>query len=299
MPRPLPDEGAASLGVPGLGTPGWTCVRCRAVNPLSDDRCAGCGTSFAALLRAGGAARPPLGRGAQGIAAGAREATLVIGLFVVWKLASTVSLMQHDGAFARGRWIWRLERTLRLPSEIAAQRQILGHPMIVQALDVFYLAAHVGGMVALLPWLYLRHRERYRRWRNVVVAFTGLSLLVQLVSVAPPRLLPGLGFVDTAARYHQSAYQNLGPGLVDQLSSMPSIHVGWAVIVALAVIATSRSRWRWLIVAHPALTVYAVVVTANHFWLDAVAALALLGAIFAAERLLARRRTDHALPSAA
>jgi hypothetical protein len=201
---------------------------------------------------------------------------------VLWKIVSTFSLMQQSGAFSRGRWVWNLERTLHLPSEVSVQHQILSHPLVVRSLDVFYLAAHIGGMALLLLWLFVKYRSRYPKWRNLLVAFTGLSLLIQFVSVAPPRLLPQLGFVDTAVRYHESAYQALGPGLADQLSSMPSIHVGWSVIVALAVITTSGSRWRWLVVVHPVLTMYAVVATANHFWLDGIVALILVLGTFAA-----------------
>ena len=76
--------------------------------------------------------------------------------------------------------------------------------------------------------------------------------------------------VDLAARYHQSVYDGLGKGITDQLSAMPSVHVGWAVLVAAAVIAVGKSRWRWLALLHPVLTSYFIVVTANHYWLDGV-----------------------------
>jgi hypothetical protein len=66
----------------------------------------------------------------------------------------------------------------------------------------------------------------------------------------------------------------------DQFSAMPSVHVGWALIAAIAVITASRSPWRWAAAAYPALTLLVVVVTANHFWLDGVAAaLLVLGAL--------------------
>jgi hypothetical protein len=76
---------------------------------------------------------------------------------------------------------------------------------------------------------------------------------------------------------------------------MPSVHVGWALIVALAVITVSRSRWRWLALVYPALTLLVVVVTANHFWLDGVAAAALVGLAVLVERMVtrARPRREH------
>jgi ribosomal protein L40E len=265
----------------------WVCVACRATNPMEADTCVGCGVSFDDLL---GGGRPAASvRNATPWAA-LREIGLLLGLFVLWKVAGTISLTQDQGAFDRARALWQLERTLRLPSEVALQAPILGRPGLSSALDVFYLAAHVGGMVAFLVWLFARHRESYRRWRNVVVAATAVCLMLQFVSVAPPRLLPELGFVDVGAARHLSAYQSAGPGFIDQLSSMPSIHVAWAIVIAVAVIAASRSPWRWLIVVHPLVTGYVVVVTANHFWLDGVAAAAVVSVILLGVQVLHRRR---------
>jgi hypothetical protein len=273
----------------------WVCPTCRHANPVEADSCDGCGLSFAALLRGSATKPPPPSVHLEGknrstnLVAGLHELGIVAGLFLLWKFASAISVTDASGAFARSRWIWRLERTLRLPSELGVQNGLLAHHDVVQLVNVFYLAAHLGSLLIFLPWMFFRHRAQYRQWRNVIAVFTGVSLLIQLISVAPPRLLPQFGFVDTAALYHESAYQHLGRGLIGQLSSMPSIHVGWAIVIAMAVISASTSRWRWLVLAHPILTVYAVVATANHFWLDCVAAAALVAAVFAVTGWLARR----------
>ena|SRR5450432_3154379 len=276
----------------------WVCPTCRHANVVEAASCGGCGVSFASHLRGGSTTtrRPaavhlegPRPTTATNIATGVREIAIVAGLFLLWKFASAISVTDTSGAFTRGRWIWRLERTLRLPSELSVQNGLLAHHDLVQLVNVFYLAAHLGSLIIFLPWMFIRHRAQYRRWRNVIAVLTGISLLIQLISVAPPRLLPQFGFVDTAALYHESAYQHLGRGLIGQLSSMPSIHVGWAIAIAMAVMSASTSRWRWLVLAHPILTTYAVVATANHFWLDCVAAAALVAAVFAVIGWLTRR----------
>lgn len=115
--------------------------------------------------------------------------------------------------------------------------------------------------------------------RAMVVLLTAACLLVQLVPVAPPRLLPADGMADTAARYGQSVYSTASGLHPNQFSAMPSIHVGWALLAAVVVVQVSGSRWRWLACVYPALTTLAVVVTANHFWLDAIVAAALLGLV--------------------
>ena len=99
--------------------------------------------------------------------------------------------------------------------------------------------------------------------------------------------------VDTAVKYGQSVYSWHGGFNADELSAMPSVHVGWALIVALAVITVSRSRWRWLAAGYPLLTLLVVVVTANHFWLDGIVAAALVAMIIAGQRLARRLRSGN------
>jgi MFS superfamily sulfate permease-like transporter len=103
--------------------------------------------------------------------------------------------------------------------------------------------------------------------------------------VAPPRLLTSTGMVDTAVLYGQSVYAWSGGFDADEFSAMPSVHVGWALIVAIAVITVSRNRWRWLATAYPVLTLLVVAVTANHFWLDGIAAAILVALVMAAQRV--------------
>ena len=73
---------------------------------------------------------------------------------------------------------------------------------------------------------------------------------------------------------------------------MPSVHVGWALIVAIAVITVSRNRWRWLAAAYPVLTLLVVVVTANHFWLDGIAAGLLVALVLVVQRAARGLRSD-------
>ncbi len=206
----------------------------------------------------------------------ASEAAVVVGLYSVWQLAGTVSVMQVSGALDRARWIWDVERWLHLPSEVTVQHLVLPHPWLVEALNSFYAIVHGPSMLLFLVWLFVRHRDRYPRARNMVAVVTGACLAIQLVPVAPPRMLEGLGVVDTPLLYHQSVYDALGRSLAYQLSAMPSVHVAWAVMISMVVIAASSSRWRWLVLADPILTVWAVVATGNHFWLDGIVAVALI-----------------------
>jgi predicted MFS family arabinose efflux permease len=101
-------------------------------------------------------------------------------------------------------------------------------------------------------------------------------------------MLPEAGMVDTAVRYHQSVYSSVAGFNADQLSAMPSVHVGWAILVAIAIIGSSQTRWRWLAVLYPVMTTLVVVVTANHFWLDGIVAALLLAFVLAVQGLARR-----------
>ncbi|WP_052432552.1 phosphatase PAP2 family protein [Streptacidiphilus carbonis] len=220
-----------------------------------------------------------------------RETATVLGLFALWQFAGQLSVMGTEDAVGRGEWIWRTERSLGLPDEYTLQHWVLPHHWLVQGANYYYATMHFGAMVALLAWVFLRHRGSYPWVRTTLILVTAASLAVQLIPVAPPRLLPGGGMVDTAMVYGQSVYGQTVAGLqADSYSAMPSVHVAWCVMVAVAVIRISPSRWRWLVVVHPVLTVAVVLVTANHFWLDGVAAVALLLLSYLVQWLFRRRR---------
>jgi hypothetical protein len=203
------------------------------------------------------------------------EAALLVGLFGLWQYAGSFAFLPASGALPRARWLWHAERWLHLPSETALQRVFLPHPLIIQFCNLYYAVLHFPVLLGTLAWLFIWHRGHYLRVRTTVVLFTAAALIIQFVPVAPPRLLPGSGLVDTAVLYGQSVYGFAGG--FDEFSAMPSVHVGWAIIVAVAVVSAGRTRWRWLAVLYPVLTTLVVVITANHFWLDGVAAGLLVG----------------------
>jgi len=239
----------------------------------------------AACLVAAAAAAARSRRARLVYAAGfAREAGLVLGLFALWQMAGSFVLMGPDGAEDRGQWIWDAERAVHMPSETVIQRAFLPHPLLVQMFNLYYAGLHFAVVIACLIWVFARHRRQYPRVRTTLVLFTVGALLIQFVPVAPPRMLPADGMVDTALRYGQSVYGSVAGFNADQLSAMPSVHIGWALLVAIVFIEVSRSRWRWLALAYPALTMLAVVVTANHYWLDGLAAAVLLALALVIQR---------------
>ncbi len=232
-----------------------------------------------------------------GAGAFAAEAALVAVLYAAWQYAGRLSVTKTDGAVDRALWLWDLERAMWLPDEVKTQAMILGHDWLVQASNIYYGGAHVPGMGIFLVWLFARHRDVYPQWRNAIAMLTAASLAVQLIPLAPPRLVGELGIVDTGIVYGQSVYATMGSTVAGQLQAMPSLHVGWAVLIGVAAWQVSTSPWRWIGMGHAALTSWVVVVTGNHFWLDGVVVVVLLAVIMAgqsaARRLRARWRSDR------
>jgi len=232
--------------------------------------------------------RPFRQRWSTWIGAAAFETAFVCGLFALWQLANRATHTHIAGGLAHGRTVWDLERALHIPSETSLQGLILDHGWLVRASNYYYATAHLTGMLIFLVWLWLRHRDRYPVWRNTMVLFTGMALLIEMVPVAPPRLIGGTGLVDTAMVYGQSVYEFIGSGVADQYAALPSIHVGWALLIAVACWSVSTGVARWVGVAHGALTFFVVVATANHYWLDGGTAAAVLGLAWLGQRGLAK-----------
>ncbi len=224
-----------------------------------------------------------------------RESALIIGLYALWQFAGSLSGSGTYAAVGRGQSIWDVERSAHLLSEHTVQDWILPHPLIVQAANLYYDTMHFSMMIVFLLWLFIRHREAYPRWRTTLALLTASCLLIQLIPVAPPRMITNLDMIDTAMQYGQSVYGTVAGFRADQLSAMPSVHVGWAVLIAVCVYRVSTSKWRYLGIAHAVMTVLVVVATGNHYWGDGIVAAALLvgamGALWTGRRILRRRVT--------
>jgi hypothetical protein len=206
-----------------------------------------------------------------------RESAILTLVYAGWIRLGEISLASAGGARSRGLWLWDLERWLHLPNEATIQRWSLHATWLVKFANIYYIAGHVVPLGVFLVWLFVRHRDHFAYWRNIL-GFTSLTCaLIQTIPLAPPRMYPELGFVDAGAIYGPTVYSKGGTGVAGQLAAMPSMHVGWAMVIGIAVLIVSKSRWRWLGMLHAALTWFAVTVPAYHWLLDGVVATALIG----------------------
>lgn len=208
-----------------------------------------------------------------------REIVLILSLFMVYRLARLVIAGQDDVALSNAWWVWDVERALGLPDEELLQQWALQWPDLLKAANWYYVTVHFPITLGFLAWGWWKRPAAEYRWaRRLITLLTALALIVHvLMPLAPPRMLSSLGFLDTMAVFGPSAYDGSTATLANQFAAMPSLHVGWALLIAVVVVRTLQGRGRWLMVLHPAVTVVVVVATANHYWVDVIAAALLLG----------------------
>jgi lysylphosphatidylglycerol synthetase-like protein (DUF2156 family) len=204
-----------------------------------------------------------------------REIALVAVFYGAYTLMRLV--IPHDGpaAYAHAGQILRLEHTLGLDVELGLNRALLRAPGLARLANVFYATAHFAVTLTVLVWLYRRRPQQFRWLRTALMLATGIALIgFWVYPLAPPRFLGGHGFLDPVTALHSfGLYSSPQAGsLANQFAAMPSMHAGWALWCAVAVLVTSR---RPLIKAaaavYPFVTIVVIFATANHYLLDAVA----------------------------
>jgi hypothetical protein len=165
----------------------------------------------------------------------------------------------------------KVERALGINWEYVLQQTVIGSQLATRLLNWIYIFGHWPVIVVTLVWLFFGHRAVFRRTRNAMFASGAVGLVVFAVfPVAPPRLYE-LGLIDTVAD-QSHAYRIFQPvAFTNQYAAMPSLHVGWDLLIGLAIWTAARRRWvRLLGLAMPVAMAAAVVLTANHYLLDAV-----------------------------
>ena len=188
-----------------------------------------------------------------------------------------------EHAFSNAREVIGVERALGLYFEEGVQEAFLDWRWFIQFWNLFYGTFHFVVTIAALVLLFRRFPSRYPRWRNTLAATTALALIgFATYPLMPPRLLPAsYGFVDTLRVYGGLWSFESGPvaQVSNQYAAMPSLHFAWSAWSAFVLYPMLRRQVsRVLVLLYPAATTFAIVVTANHFWLDAAGGALVLGA---------------------
>ncbi|GIG20462.1 hypothetical protein Cch01nite_11860 [Cellulomonas chitinilytica] len=219
-------------------------------------------------------------------AAALRELALVVGLYVAYSATRLAVGGQWGAAREHADQLLRVERDLHLDVELWLNTIVTPVTWLAVPSSYWYATMHFVVTPAVLVLLYRKHPVLYRPARTALMAATLVALLgYYFFPTAPPRLVGG-GYVDTLSATSQygwwpsAAEAAAGGGSVtNQVAAMPSMHVGWALWVSIVLAALARRWWlKVLAFGYVATTTSVVVLTANHWVLDAVAGVVLVGA---------------------
>jgi hypothetical protein len=208
------------------------------------------------------------------------QAALVVGCALLYFAVRGVTEGSTAAAVRNGYRILELESAVGVAVEETAQNVVLGHQVLTTLANWVYIWGHWPVIAATLVWLYRTSRRDYLLLRNAMFVSGAIGLVIfALHPVAPPRHLPDM-FVDTVTELSRSYRILQPPQLVNEYAAVPSLHVGWNLLVGIFLFKVGRN-WvvRSLGVISPVLMAIAVVVTANHYVLDGVigSAVALVG----------------------
>lgn len=206
-----------------------------------------------------------------------RELVIVLSGVVVYFGVRGITVSNAHIALDNARDLVRFEKGLGFYWEPELQEVVTGSQALMTFMNWIYIWGHWPVITVTLFWLFLRHAEGYRLVRNTMLLSGGVGLIVfATFPVAPPRLVD-LGLVDTVTEYSHSYRVLQPPAFVNQYAAMPSLHVGWDLLIGIAIFTyASHLLVRLIGVVLPMLMTASVVLTANHYIIDAVMGCALV-----------------------
>src|SRR6478609_5832829 len=202
-----------------------------------------------------------------------RQLAIFALLDMAYELSRTFAVGDRSTALRHSRSIVSTERSLGLFHELDLQQWALHAPSIVMSVANWtYFNCQFTLTFGFVLFVYLRRHEYYTRLRNLIatVNLIGLAGYI-LYPAAPPRMLTDLGFVDSLNQTGVNHHSGLIAMLSNPYAAMPSLHTAYAITIGATGFAMTRNRFRYAWIGYPALVVFSIVVTANHFFLDAIA----------------------------
>lgn len=200
------------------------------------------------------------------------EAALVVSMYMLYSWTRSAAPDRVALAFRHADLVEYVQRSMGIDFELQLNQLFLRHLWLADAASYWYQIAHMVVTFGTLIWLWWRRRPQYGVQRTSLV-FLWLAGLTTywLFPLAPPRFALD-GAVDTMAAHPVLfAGQESVTGLANLYAAMPSLHVGWSTWVALSIVVTNRSPWRFAAWLYPCTMTFVVMGTANHYLLDAVA----------------------------
>ena len=227
-----------------------------------------------------------------------RQLFILLVCYAAYDLARVAVRGREAVAMANAQGIINAEKALHIYVEPFIQTMASHVHVLVEFMDWFYASVHLPATILILVWIYLYRNETFAFFRNVFLTMNLLAMTVfALLPVAPPRLVPTSGVVDTLYLYSTSNYRSGVLSFVtDQYAALPSLHIGYALFLSLAIFLLTTNRLaRVLATVYPVVVLAAIIITGNHYLLDAVAGAVVLAVAFAANYGIAPQTAPEAI----
>jgi PAP2 superfamily len=223
---------------------------------------------------------------------------LAIGLFYfLYSAVRNADRIKTVAAFHNAQTIMDWQQRLGINHERTINEWALHFKPLVVSANYFYGSLHFVVTIGVGIFLFTKWPNDYPRWRNTLGIATVIALIgFRFWPLMPPRLLdtmPGAhyGFVDTLAKYPTLWAFNSGAmkKISNQYAAMPSVHCCWALWCACVLVPRLKHMWAKVLAAlYPVMTVSVIVITANHYFLDAIGGFTIFGLGYVAARLVTR-----------
>ena len=224
-----------------------------------------------------------------------RQLSLFALAYFAYGLVRGIVETEANVAFAHSRDLISLERGMHLFVEPSIQAWASGSHAFMVIASWWYINAQTTITVAALLYLYLRHNKSFYFVRNMLMIGMGIALVGYVAfPTAPPRFMPEWGFIDSVSDFtgvHVSSASASASALTNLYAAVPSMHVAFSLMIGWTLARLVRPRpLKVLWAVYPLLTSFVIIVTANHFLVDAVLGALTAGASLYGARWLARVR---------
>lgn len=203
---------------------------------------------------------------------GIRELSIFISFLIFYKISRYIAIGDASTAFENARKLIAFEKDLGIFTEPIVQGLFLSKTGLIKFLNTFYMYVHIPATTVFFIWLFKKHNSRYYWIRNGFIAANCIAVVFFIFyPCAPPRMLGEYGFVDTLLAVSKvDLYDGFFSGFFNQYAAVPSMHFGNSFLIAISVILYAKKSYKWLIVLYPLFVLWVIVITANHFYLDAI-----------------------------
>ena len=226
-----------------------------------------------------------------------RQVSLFVSVYFAYRLVRGMVEGRATAAFQHAREVISIERALHLFVEPSVQAWASGSNLVMESASWLYVNAQTSVTIAALLYVYLRHNRSFYFVRNMLMIAMAIALVGYTVfPTAPPRFMPEWGFIDSVADLTGVKVSNTGGSLTamfNPYAAVPSMHVAFAMMIGwplARLVRTPALRVVWLV--YPFLMTFVIVVTANHFIVDALLGALTAGAAAFGAMWLARVRPD-------